>query len=77
MATLDQLADDLERSHTELQDRLADPAVYADHREAAGELLRDSRRLAAQSEELARIVRAYKGRHPAEEAAEAILEIVG
>ena len=35
MATLDQLADDLERSHTELQDRLADPAVYADHREAA------------------------------------------
>ena len=35
MATLDQLADDLERSHTELQDRLSDPAVYADHREAA------------------------------------------
>jgi peptide chain release factor 1 len=35
MATLDQLADDLERSHTELQDRLADPSVYADHREAA------------------------------------------
>ena len=35
MATLDRLADDLERSHTELQDRLADPAVYADHREAA------------------------------------------
>jgi peptide chain release factor 1 len=35
MATLDQLADDLERSHSELQDRLADPAVYADHREAA------------------------------------------
>jgi peptide chain release factor 1 len=35
MATLDRLADDLERSHAELQDRLADPAVYADHREAA------------------------------------------
>jgi peptide chain release factor 1 len=35
MATLDRLADDLERSHGELQDRLADPAVYADHREAA------------------------------------------
>ncbi|HEY7343971.1 MAG TPA: peptide chain release factor 1 [Gaiella sp.] len=35
MATLAQLADDLERSHTDLQDRLADPAVYADHREAA------------------------------------------
>jgi len=35
MATLDQLADELERSHAELQDRLADPAVYSDHREAA------------------------------------------
>jgi peptide chain release factor 1 len=35
MATLDQLADDLERSHAELQERMADPSVYADHREAA------------------------------------------
>ena len=35
MATLDQLADELERSHAELQDRMADPAVYADRREAA------------------------------------------
>jgi peptide chain release factor 1 len=35
MATLEQLADELERSHSELQDRLADPTVYADHREAA------------------------------------------
>jgi peptide chain release factor 1 len=35
MATLEQLADELERSHSELQDRMADPAVYSDHREAA------------------------------------------
>ncbi len=35
MATLDQLVDELERSYTELQERLADPAVYSDHREAA------------------------------------------
>jgi len=35
MATLDDLADELERSYTELQERLADPAVYSDHREAA------------------------------------------
>jgi peptide chain release factor 1 len=35
MATLEQLADDLERSHAELQERMADPSVYADHREAA------------------------------------------
>ena len=35
MASLDALAHELERSYTELQDRMADPAVYADHREAA------------------------------------------
>ena len=35
MATLDKLAEELERSHAELQDRMADPAVYSDHREAA------------------------------------------
>ena len=35
MATFDQLVDELERSYTELQERLADPAVYSDHREAA------------------------------------------
>src|SRR5262245_15532306 len=35
MAALDQLADELERSYGELQDRMADPAVYSDHREAA------------------------------------------
>ena len=36
MATLDQLVHELERSYTELQERMADPAVYSDHREAAG-----------------------------------------
>ena len=35
MAPLDQLIDELERTHDELQRRMADPAVYADHREAA------------------------------------------
>ena len=32
---LDQLIDELERTHDELQRRMADPAVYSDHREAA------------------------------------------
>jgi peptide chain release factor 1 len=43
MATLEQLADELERSHAELQERLADPAVYSDRREAAdlGRRLKD------------------------------------
>ena len=35
MAGLDTLVDELERSYGELQDRLADPNVYNDHREAA------------------------------------------
>jgi peptide chain release factor 1 len=37
MATtqLDALVEELERSYTETQDRMADPAVYNDHREAA------------------------------------------
>ena len=35
MATIDQLVDELERSYAELQARMADPAVYNDHREAA------------------------------------------
>jgi peptide chain release factor 1 len=35
MATLDKLAEELERSHAELQERMADPSVYSDHREAA------------------------------------------
>src|SRR5437660_1113095 len=34
-ATFDSLIDDLERSHAELQERLSDPSVYNDHREAA------------------------------------------
>jgi peptide chain release factor 1 len=43
MATLEQLAEELERSHAELQDRLADPSVYSDRREAAdlGRRLKD------------------------------------
>ena len=32
---LDALIDDLERTYTETQERMADPAVYNDHREAA------------------------------------------
>jgi peptide chain release factor 1 len=35
VATLDQLVDELDRSYADLQGRLADPAVYSDHREAA------------------------------------------
>jgi peptide chain release factor 1 len=34
-ATFDSLIDELERSHAELQERMSDPAVYNDHREAA------------------------------------------
>ena len=35
MATIERLVDELERSHAEAQERLADPSVYNDHREAA------------------------------------------
>ncbi|MGH2931388.1 MAG: hypothetical protein ACRDKK_00880, partial [Gaiellaceae bacterium] len=35
MAAIDTLVDDLERSYRETQERLSDPAVYNDHREAA------------------------------------------
>ena len=35
MAPLDSLVAELERSYAELQDRMADPSVYNDHREAA------------------------------------------
>ncbi len=35
MAGIEQLVDELERSYRELQERLSDPAVYNDHREAA------------------------------------------
>ena len=35
MAALDDLISELERSYTETRDRMADPAVYNDHREAA------------------------------------------
>src|SRR5437764_1836673 len=36
MAAIDGLVDELERSYREAQERLSDPAVYNDHREAAG-----------------------------------------
>src|SRR6266542_1382881 len=35
MAGIDQLVEDLERSYTEVQERMSDPAVYNDRREAA------------------------------------------
>jgi len=35
MAGIQRLVEELERSHSELQQRLADPTVYNDHREAA------------------------------------------
>jgi peptide chain release factor 1 len=35
VTAIDSLVDELERSYGELQERLADPSVYADHREAA------------------------------------------
>src|SRR6266571_2431445 len=35
MAGIDDLVTDLERSYRELRDRMSDPAVYSDHREAA------------------------------------------
>ena len=34
-ATIENLIDELERSYTEAQERMADPSVYNDHREAA------------------------------------------
>lgn len=45
--------------------------------EAAATLLRDSRNLAHQAEELGRIVKAYEGHRPEIEAADAIEEIIG
>ena len=35
MSTIENLVDDLERSHAEAQERMSDPAVYNDHRKAA------------------------------------------
>ena len=35
MAAIDDLVDDLERSYREVQERMSDPSVYNDHREAA------------------------------------------
>ena len=33
--TFENLVDELERSYTEVQERMSDPSVYNDHREAA------------------------------------------
>jgi peptide chain release factor 1 len=43
MAAIDQLVDELERSYRETQERMSDPTVYNDHREAAevGRRLKD------------------------------------
>ena len=35
MAGIEQLVDELERSYTDAQERMSDPAVYNDHRQAA------------------------------------------
>jgi peptide chain release factor 1 len=35
VAAIDQLIDDLERSYEEVRERMSDPSVYSDHREAA------------------------------------------
>ena len=35
MAAIDDLVDELDRSYRETQERLSDPAVFNDHREAA------------------------------------------
>src|SRR2546428_2828228 len=35
MAGIDAIVDELERSYQEVQERMSDPAVYNDHREAA------------------------------------------
>ena len=35
VSTIENLVDDLERSHAEAQERMSDPAVYNDHRKAA------------------------------------------
>ena len=35
MSTIERLVDDLERSYAEAQERMSDPAVYNDHRQAA------------------------------------------
>ncbi|MSO58190.1 MAG: peptide chain release factor 1 [Thermoleophilia bacterium] len=55
MATLDDLADELERSFAELQARMADPAVYNDRREAA-----DVGRRLKELEGATRIARAWR-----------------
>ncbi len=55
MATLDALVEELERSYGELQQRMADPSVYADHREAA-----DLGRRLKELEPAVRVARAWQ-----------------
>jgi peptide chain release factor 1 len=54
VAALDHLVDELERSYGELQQRMADPSVYADHREAA-----DVGRRLKELEQAHRVARAW------------------
>ncbi len=55
MAAIDQLVEDLERSYRETQERLSDPAVYNDHREAA-----DVGRRLKELEQPVKIARAWR-----------------
>jgi peptide chain release factor 1 len=55
MAGIDQLVEDLERSYAETQERMSDPAVYNDHRQAA-EIGRKLKEL----EEPARLAREWR-----------------
>jgi len=56
MSTIDRLVDELERSYAEAQERLSDPAVYNDHRQAA----QAGRRL-KELEGPARLAEAWRG----------------
>src|SRR5215212_2868002 len=56
MARIDQLVEELERSYSEAQQRMSDPAVYNDHRQAA-----DAGRKLKELEEPARLAREWRG----------------
>jgi peptide chain release factor 1 len=72
VASLDQLVDELERTYVELQERMADPAVYNDHREAA----EVGRRL-KELEGAVKIARAWRGASDDLEAVRADPELAG
>ncbi len=72
MSSLDHLAVELERSYVELQERMSDPAVYNDHREAA----EVGRRL-KELEGAVRIARAWRSANDDLEAARADPELAG